>query len=235
MNAFLLLDGVALELDGMAMHFDLEVGKGEFVAIMGPSGAGKSTLLDLVAGFLTPTTGTIRIDGQDMNGRPPRGRPLSILFQDNNLFAHLDVESNVALGISPARKLDQVQYNSLKVALARVGLTGLEHRQPAELSGGERQRVGLARCLVRRRPLLLLDEPFAALGPALRREMLLLVKSLHQEHNLTVLLVTHTPGDAKLAADHAAFLDGGRVIAKRPTKKLFSSRDIPGLAAYLGK
>ena len=114
-------------------------------------------------------------------------------------------------------------------------MTGLERRLPAELSGGERQRVGLARCLVRQRPLLLLDEPFAALGPALRREMLLLVKDLHEEHDLTVLLVTHQPGDAELAADHTAFLDGGRIVAKRPTKELFRSRDVPGLAAYLGK
>ena len=102
--ALLELDGVSFEFEGMAMHFDLEVGKGEFVAIMGPSGAGKSTLLDLVAGFLAPSAGTIRIGGQDMTGRPPRDRPLSILFQDNNLFAHLDVERNVALGISPGAR-----------------------------------------------------------------------------------------------------------------------------------
>lgn len=236
MNASLLaLEGVRFEFEGMAMHFDLEVGKGEFVAIMGPSGAGKSTLLDLVAGFLCPAAGTIRIAGENMAGRAPKDRPLSILFQDNNLFAHLDVETNVTLGISPALKLDQAQKTSIGEALERVGLAGLNRRLPGQLSGGERQRAGLARCLVRQRPLLLLDEPFAALGPALRQEMLLLVKELHEERRLTVLLVTHQPGDAVLAAEHTAFLDGGRIVAKCLTKKLFKARDVPGLAAYLGK
>jgi thiamine transport system ATP-binding protein len=233
--ALLELEGVAFEFEGMKMNFDLDIAEGEFVAIMGPSGAGKSTLLDLVAGFLSPSAGTIRIKGQDMTGRPPRDRPLSVMFQDNNLFAHLDVETNVALGLSPALKLDRAQKSSIGEALARVGLAGLEHRLPAQLSGGERQRAALARCLVRQRPLLLLDEPFAALGPALRREMLLLVKDLRKERNLTVLLVTHQPGDAELAADHTAFLDSGRIVAKRRTKSLFRSRDIPGLAAYLGR
>jgi thiamine transport system ATP-binding protein len=233
--ALLQLQDVAYEIEGMAMRFDFDARVGEFVAIMGPSGAGKSTLLDLIAGFLVPSAGTIRIDGQDMTGRPPNERPLSIMFQDNNLFAHLDVHSNVALGVSPQLKLDRAQKRVIEEALARVGLTGLMRRLPGELSGGERQRAGLARCLVRQRPLLLLDEPFAALGPALRQEMLLLVKELGQERNLTVLLVTHLPADAEFAADHTAFLDNGRIVAKRPTRKLFKSRDIPGLAAYLGK
>jgi thiamine transport system ATP-binding protein len=236
MNPSLLeLDGVAFEFESMKMKFDLDVGEGELVAIMGPSGAGKSTLVDLVAGFLSPSAGTIHINGQDMTGRPPRDRPLSVMFQDNNLFAHLDVETNVALGLSPALKLDRAQKTSIGDALARVGLAGLERRLPAQLSGGERQRAALARCLVRQHPLLLLDEPFAALGPALRKEMLLLVKDLQKERNLTVLLVTHQPRDAELAADHTAFLDSGHIVAKRRTKTLFQSRDIPGLAAYLGR
>lgn len=229
------LAGVTFEFGGMTMRFDLTAGRGEFVAIMGPSGAGKSTLLELIAGFLGPSAGTIRIGGEDMAGRPPKDRPLSILFQDNNLFAHLDVARNVALGVSPSPGLDEAGRAKVSDALARVGLSGLERRLPGELSGGERQRAGLARCLVRQRPLLLLDEPFAALGPALRREMLGLVKELHEERELTVLLVTHQPGDARLAADHTAFLDGGRIVAKRRTPALFRSRDVPGLAAYLGK
>jgi thiamine transport system ATP-binding protein len=232
--ALLELNAVTYQFNGSQMQFDLAVGVGEFVAIMGPSGAGKSTLLDLIAGFLQPASGTIRIGGVEMTGRPPKDRPLSILFQDNNLFAHLDAESNVALGISPSLNLSQAQKATINEALGRVGLKGLERRLPAELSGGERQRVGLARCLVRQRPLLLLDEPFVGLGPALRKEMLMLVKDLHEERGLTVLLVTHHPGDAQLGAEHTAFLDGGRIVAKRPTKKLFQSKDVPGLAEYLG-
>jgi thiamine transport system ATP-binding protein len=233
--AFLELDDVVFEFEDMTLRFSLKVGAGEFVAVIGPSGAGKSTLLDLIAGFLRPAAGAIRFNGRDMTASPPADRPLSIMFQDNNLFAHLDVESNVALGISPALRLDHAQKQSVAEALARVGLAGLKRRLPGELSGGERQRAGLARCLVRQRPLLLLDEPFAALGPALRQEMLALVKDLHEERPLTVILVTHQPADAKLAADHTAFLDGGRILAKLATRTLFRSRDIPGLAAYLGK
>jgi thiamine transport system ATP-binding protein len=233
--ALLELEGVAFEFESMTWRFELEVSRGEFVAIMGPSGAGKSTLLDLIAGFLNPAAGVIRINGEDMTGRPPSDRPLSIMFQDNNLFAHLDVESNVGLGLSPALRLDRKQMKKVEEALERVGLGSLKHRLPGELSGGERQRAGLARCLVRQHPLLLLDEPFAALGPALRREMLALVKELHQERQLTVMLVTHQPADAQFAAGHTAFLDAGRIVAKLPTRKLFRSRGIPGLAAYLGK
>ncbi len=231
----LALERVTVEIGGMSMMFDLEVGRGELVAIMGPSGAGKSTLLDVVAGFIAPSAGTVRIAGEDMTRRPPKDRPLSILFQDNNLFAHLDVETNVALGVSPALKLDRTQRAGVDAALARVGLAGKEHRLPAQLSGGERQRAALARCVVRQQPLLLLDEPFAALGPALRQEMVALVRELHLERELTVLLVTHLPEDAELAADQTAFLDAGRIVAKRPTRELLESRDVPGLAAYLGK
>src|SRR5690606_13784007 len=126
----------------------------------------------------------------------PARRPVSMVFQENNLFAHLSVEANVGLGRSPALKLAADDRRQVSEALARTGLSGKEKRLPAELSGGERQRVALSRALVRERPVLLLDEPFASLGPALRREMLDLVRDLQAERGMTILMVSHHPDDA---------------------------------------
>lgn len=226
--------GVTFRYEDMVMSFDLTVEPGEFVAVMGPSGAGKSTLLSLIAGFEEPLSGRIVWAGQDITTLQPAERPLSILFQDNNLFAHLDVYTNVALGLLPSAKLGNSDQGLVREALKRVGLEGFEDRLPGELSGGERQRAALARMLVRRKPLLLLDEPFAALGPALKKEMIRLVRELQSEHKFTILLVTHEPEDARAAASHTAFIHQGRILAKRKTAELFKSRDIPELREYLG-
>src|SRR5690606_25612104 len=126
------------------------------VAVMGPSGSGKSTLLNLVAGFETPASGAVLIGGDDVSRRPPPARPVSMVFQENNLFAHLDVAQNVGLGRSPSLRLSAEDRTDVAAALARTGLAGKEARLPAELSGGERQRVALSRALVRDRPVLLL-------------------------------------------------------------------------------
>lgn len=233
-DPLLRISGLTFRYEDMLMLFDLEVGKGEFVAVMGPSGSGKSTLLSLIAGFETPLSGEIRWAGEDIKSLPPAERPLSILFQDNNLFAHLSVFTNVALGISPSAKLTLEDRRRVSEALARVGLDGLEKRLPGELSGGERQRAALARMLVRRKPLLLLDEPFAALGPGLKKDMIALIQDLRREHGFTILLVTHDPDDAQAAADQTAFLHEGRILAKRPTQELFRATDIPELSDYLG-
>jgi len=229
------LRDVTFRYPGLAMRFNLRVERGSFTAIIGPSGGGKSTLLSLIAGFEPPLSGTISIEGKDVTNRPPSQRPLSMIFQDNNLFAHLDIFTNVALGISPSLKLDGSQKSSAMAAIEKVGLAGKEKRRPGELSGGERQRAAIARVLVRDRPLLLLDEPFTALGPALRQDMLELLKSLHDERGLTTLMVTHHPDDAKAAASHVAFLAEGEIKAYRRTKVLFRAKDVPELEAYLGE
>lgn len=228
------LEGARVDYDGAPMIFDLDVPPGNFLALIGPSGAGKTTLLNLIAGFEPPVSGRIWINDRDVTAEPPSARPLTMLFQENNLFAHLDVATNVGLGISPNRKLDAGMRKSIDQALSRVGLNGFARRLPAQLSGGERQRVALARALVRDKPLLLLDEPFAALGPALRLGMLDLVSEIQKEKNLTVLLVTHQPEDARHAASRSAFVHNGQVLAERPTAELFDASDIPELAAYLG-
>jgi thiamine transport system ATP-binding protein len=234
-NAILEVKGLTFRYEDMLMAFDLAVEPGEFLAVMGPSGAGKSTLLSLIAGFERPLEGQVLWNGADITQLAPAQRPLSILFQENNLFAHLDVYTNVALGISPSARLEGEEKARVVKALARVDLEGMEGRLPGELSGGERQRAALARMLVRRKPLLLLDEPFAALGPALKKEMIALVKGLHEEQRFTTLLVTHDPADAKAAASHTAFIHEGRILAKRRTPELFRSRDTPELLDYLGE
>jgi thiamine transport system ATP-binding protein len=166
-------EGAAVELREVTfsygealMLFDLSVAASSIVAIMGSSGSGKTTLLNLIAGFERPHSGRIGIGGRDMTDTAPSARPISMVFQENNLFAHLDVAANVGLGRSPSLRLTGQDRQDVAQALADVGLAGKEDRLPAELSGGERQRVALARVLVRRRPVLLLDEPFASLDRA---------------------------------------------------------------------
>ncbi len=212
------LENVGFRYEDMVMNFDLQVAKGELVGIIGPSGAGKSTLLSLIAGFDDPVSGRISIDGADMEGVAPDQRPVSMIFQDHNSFAHLDVWTNVALGISPDLKLDPQQRARVDEALARVGLSDFKGRKSTELSGGERQRIAIARALVRDKPVLLLDEPFTALGPALRRDMLDLIREIQKERKLTVLMVTHQPEDAKYAASRIAFVQNGRIAHVLPTK-----------------
>ena len=228
------LRNVRFDYEDMRMVFDLSVARGEFLAIIGPSGSGKSTLLNLIAGFEQALSGSVTWEGRDLTGFPPADRPLSILFQEHNLFSHLDVWTNVALGISPSLRLSDRQKAAVSDALDQVGLAGFGNRLPDELSGGERQRVGLARMLVRNRPLMLLDEPFAALGPQLKRDMLALIAELRERHGFTVLLVTHDPDDARTAASHTALVHAGRIILKADTSSFFARPDLPELQAYLG-
>lgn len=228
------LEKLSFTYEDMRLEFTLEVARGEFLAIIGPSGAGKSTLLSLIAGFETPESGKLYLDGRDMRGVPPAQRPVTMVFQDHNTFAHLDVWTNVALGVSPRLKLNEEQRRRVEAALARTRIRELAQRKPGEISGGERQRVAIARALVRNKPILLLDEPLAALGPALRRDMLDLLQSLQREQGLTILLVSHHPEDARYAASRTAFLDQGRIVAVGPTQEVLSQNDLPALAAYLG-
>lgn len=235
------MSGASIELDNLVfsygetrMEFDLSVPASSVIAIMGPSGSGKTTLLNLIAGFENPVSGKVLIDGRDVTGLEPAERPVSMVFQENNLFAHLTVEDNVGLGRSPSLRLTDADSADVARALAQTGLAGKERRLPSELSGGERQRVALSRVLVRDRPVLLLDEPFASLGPALRREMLALVRQFHFDHGMTILMVTHHPEDAQLIADRIAFIEAGRLVAFEDTTTMFSRAAPDAFRAYIG-
>ncbi|MEO1312640.1 MAG: thiamine ABC transporter ATP-binding protein [Pseudomonadota bacterium] len=226
-------DAVRLSRPGFALTADWSVASGASVAILGPSGAGKSTLLSLLAGFETPSSGWIKIGGQDVTDLHPADRPVAMLFQDNNLFPHLTITQNVGLGRNPALRLTAADKASVVEVLERVGLEGKADQRPSELSGGQQSRAALARALLRDRPILLLDEPFSALGPALRRDMLDLVSEIRAEHQMTLLMVTHDPADAERIAEQIAFVDGGLASAPAPTKALLA-KPPPALAAYLG-
>ena len=227
------LEFVQFRYEAMLMNFDLQIARAEFVGIIGPSGAGKSTLLSLIAGFEVPLSGKLSIAGVDMEGVTPDQRPVSMIFQDHNSFAHLDVWTNVALGMSPHLKFNEEQRLHIDNALERVGLLQYKSRKPTEISGGERQRIAIARALVRDRPVLLLDEPFTALGPALRREMLDLIKEIQVERKLTVLMVTHQPEDARYAAEKIVFVQDGRIAHVLPTKQFFANSAPAEIRVYL--
>jgi len=226
-------DGIRVTRGSFALSADLSVPKGTRVAVIGPSGSGKSTLLSLVGGFLAPDRGRMRVDGQDITGMPPGRRPVSMLFQDQNLFPHLTVAQNVGLGLRPDGRLTDPQRARVAQVLDEVGLEGMETRKPANLSGGQQGRVALARVLLRARPVLLLDEPFAALGPALKAEMLALLGRIADRTGATVLMVTHDPADARSFAPQTILVDGGAAHPPVPTGPLLDNPP-PGLRAYLG-
>ncbi len=227
------VDKAVYSAGGFQLTASLTVPAGAICALIGPSGAGKSTLLNGLAGFAPQSTGLARIGDTDLAPLPPSDRPLTLLFQEHNLFPNLTAAENVGLGVSPRLKLSSADHERIDSALASVGLDGLSARLPDQLSGGQRQRVALARALLRERPALLLDEPFAALGPAQRAEMLALVASLARPRGIAVLMVTHDPQDAA-QADLLAFCAEGRIDGARPAKEALADPE-PALAAYLGR
>lgn len=223
-------DRVRLVRDDFEMAADFEVPSG-VTAVIGPSGAGKSTLLDAVAGFLEPRAGQVQWEGRDLGPLGPGARPVSILFQENNLFPHLDIARNVGFGLSPSGRLTAAQAETRDAVLGQVGLRDLSARRPGQLSGGQQSRAALARVLVSDRPIVLLDEPFSALGPGLRAEMLSLVRRLLGGR--TVLMVTHDPAEARSHADRVIFVDGGRAAAPVSVGPFFDDPP-PAVRRYLG-
>jgi thiamine transport system ATP-binding protein len=228
------LEAVAFSYGEAGFSFDVAFAPAEITAVMGPSGSGKSTLLNLVAGFEVPDAGRILIGSKDVVLDEPASRPVSMVFQENNLFAHLSVEDNVGLGCSPSLKLSATDRDAVSEALARTGLGGKQRRLPRELSGGERQRVALARVLVRDRPVLLLDEPFASLGPALRDDMLDLLVELQAERTMTVLFVTHQPDDARRIVKNVVFVENGTIVATGPAVDFFDGGGPEAFQRYIG-
>ena len=184
--------------------FDLTVQRGEIAVVQGRSGIGKSTLLNLIAGFLSPVSGAISWKGQDLTTLPPQKRPLSMIFQDGNLFDHLSCRHNVALGLRPSLSLNAAEWQAVDKALDAVGVLPLKTRKPSDISGGQQQRVALARALIRAEwqdcHLLLFDEPFSALDTETRLDCIEHIKTVVKTKSMAALMVSHDPEDAKRLA-----------------------------------
>lgn len=201
-------------------------------AVVGPSGAGKSTFLNLISGFASISSGSIIWNGQEISHLPPAKRSVSILFQDNNLFPHLSVWRNLALAVTHWPKISRDHEEKLKAVMSEVGILGLENRKPSELSGGQQSRVALARVLLQKNKILLLDEPFSALGPSLKDQMLELIKKIAKNKKLLVLMVTHEPADAKKVASQTLVVKDKKVHPPLSTEKALDPVNGP-LADYL--
>jgi ABC-type Fe3+/spermidine/putrescine transport system ATPase subunit len=191
---------------------DLVVRPGEYVCVLGPSGSGKSTLLRLVAGFERPDAGTIHLQGERVEHLPPERRPVHTVFQGYALFPHLTVFENVAFGLRMRKVPRSELRDRVEESLERVGLPGFGPRRPGLLSGGEQQRVALARALVNRPPLLLLDEPLAALDRRLRLRLQEELRGIQQEVGVAFLHVTHDQEEALRLGDRVVVMDGGRIL-----------------------
>jgi thiamine transport system ATP-binding protein len=227
------LDHLSLTQDGFTVSANWHLPAGSRLALLGPSGAGKSTLLMGLAGFIAPSAGRMLWQGRDLAALTPAQRPVSILFQDQNLFPHLSVSQNLGLAINPRLRLNASDLARVDSVLDRLGLQGLGARKPASLSGGQLGRAALGRVLLQARPLLLLDEPFAALGPALKADLLGLVADLAAEAGTTVILVTHDPADAHRFAGGVALVHDGVADAPVATEAIFANPP-PALRDYLG-
>ena len=214
-------------------NFSLDLENSDSLAIIGPSGSGKTTLLNLISGFISPSKGKIIFDSKNITNMAPNKRPVNALFQDNNLFLHLNVFDNIAIGISPNLKITKAQKKIVENALTRVGLKGFNSRFPYQLSGGQKQRVAIARTIVRNKPILLLDEPFSFLDPPLRIEMLDLIQDLQKEHSLILIMVTHDFADALRICNKTCFINNGSVLHINKTNKFASSTKNPIIHAYI--
>ena len=201
-------------------------------AVVGPSGAGKSTFLNLISGFASISSGSIIWNEQEISHLPPAKRSVSILFQDNNLFPHLSVWRNLALAVTHWPKISRDNEEKLKAVMSEVGILGLENRKPSQLSGGQQSRVALARVLLQKNKILLLDEPFSALGPSLKDQMLELIKKISKNKKLLVLMVTHDPADAKKVASQTLVIKDKKIHPPLSTEKALDPINGP-LADYL--
>ncbi len=218
-------------------HFEIKanfsVKEGSFVAILGPSGSGKTTLVNAIAGFVPLETGSIEWKDENIAILPIGDRPVSILFQEHNLFPHLTIEKNVSIGLKPNLKLTSSERDKVLRTLRRVGLEKFVKYKPAELSGGQRTRVALARAMLRSKPLLLLDEAFSGLGPALRLEMLALIMDFVEQENMTLLMVTHDINDAIKLNQQIIFANDGEIAGPMDLTKFLNSNE-QNFRGYLG-
>ena len=215
-------------------QLSLDIYQGEFFALLGPSGCGKTTLLRLIAGFERASAGRILLDGIDLAPVPPHRRPVNMMFQNYALFPHLSVEANIAFGLKQEGLPKTQVAERVAEMLALVKLTNFGRRRPHELSGGQRQRVALARSLVKRPRVLLLDEPMAALDKKLRGETQFELMDLQRRLGLTFIIVTHDQGEAMTVADRIAVMNGGRLMQVAPPAEIYEQPNSRWVADFIG-
>jgi len=216
-------------------NVSLEVPRGEFFALLGPSGCGKTTLLRMIAGFETPDSGTIAIDGEAMNTVPPHRRPTNMVFQSYAIFPHLNVFDNIAYGLRKLKLPKEALRARVDTMLTTVRLEGLGGRAADQLSGGQRQRVALARALVREPKILLLDEPLGALDKRLREAMQLELRALQRKVGITFVLVTHDQEEALSLSDRVAVMEGGKILQVATPRTLYERPNSRAVADFIGE
>ena len=213
---------------------NLDVRDGEFLTFLGPSGCGKTTTLRAIAGFLTPTEGSVVLDGEDITALPAHRRPVNMVFQQSTLFPHLDVGRNIAFGLRVARVSKPETAERVAEALSLVRLDGFERRRTTELSGGQRQRVNLARALVNRPKVLLLDEPLSALDLKIRLDMEAELRRVHRELGATFIYVTHDQREALALSDRIAVFNAGRVVQLDSAEAIYREPQSDFAASFVG-
>jgi putative spermidine/putrescine transport system ATP-binding protein len=213
---------------------DLTVGDGEFFTLLGPSGSGKTTTLRIIAGFEQPDTGRVTLGGEDITRQPPYSRDVNTVFQDYALFPHMTVADNVGYGLKVKGVARADRKSQVDEVLRMVRLDGYGGRKPVQLSGGQRQRVALARSIVNRPKVLLLDEPLGALDLKLRQEMQVFLKSLQRELGMTFLYVTHDQEEALTMSDHVAVFNEGKIEQVGPPNEIYEHPATEFVAGFVG-
>ncbi len=213
---------------------DLQVADGEFFTLLGPSGSGKTTTLRIIAGFEQPDSGRVTLDGEEITRRPPYTRDVNTVFQDYALFPHMTVAENVGYGLKVKGVGRRERTAQVDDVLKMVRLDGYGKRKPVQLSGGQRQRVALARSIVNRPRLLLLDEPLGALDLKLRQEMQVFLKDLQRELGMTFLYVTHDQEEALTMSDHVAVFNEGRIEQSGSPTEIYEQPATEFVAGFVG-
>ena len=216
-------------------HVSLEVQEGELVTLLGPSGCGKTTTLRMISGFELPTSGEIRIDGEDVSTTPPNRRPTTMVFQNYALFPHLTVFENIAYGLKIRRDSTESIRKTTEKIMLLVGLEGLAERSPAQLSGGQQQRVSLARSLVMEPKVLLLDEPLSNLDAKLRVSTRLEIRKLQQRVGITSVYVTHDQEEAMTLSDRVVIMHKGKIMQIGSPQEIYAKPANRFVADFIGK
>ena len=230
-------EGVSKRFGALAAvdSLSLDIGKGEFFALLGPSGCGKTTLLRMLAGFETPSEGRILLDGDDISAVPPHRRPVNMMFQNYALFPHLNVEKNIGFGLRQENAARAEIAERVEQMLALVRLNGYGTRRIDQLSGGQRQRVALARALIKQPRVLLLDEPLAALDKKLRAETQFELMELQRRLGTTFVIVTHDQEEAMIVADRIAVMDRGRLMQVASPAEIYERPNSRWVADFIGE